>query len=215
LITQHSTDSSVLVITGASLAGLAAYLYLNRKPTPAPNEPPTRFTNQDLTARFTASIPELTSELNLELATCKQVETFTQSDGCTVLWGLLDLGTNVVQISMPVTYRYHLHLRDAWRLETNGQLVSVVAPTFRAALPPAIHTEELQRLSVRGWARWSPADRLAELDSQLTTRLAALADEPRRRQLVRDTCRKSVAEFVRLWLERDAGGRVSGWQPWP
>ncbi len=211
MITQPSTDTTVVVITGASLAGLAAYLYLNRKPsTPALNQSPPRFTQQDLTARFTASIPEITSELNLELATCKQVETFTQSDGCTVLWGLLDLGTNVAQVSVPVTYRYHLQLRDVWRLEPRGQMVRVVAPTFQAALPPAIHTDELQRLSVRGWGRFAPTDLVQQLEQQITPKLAALADDPRRRQLVRDTCRKSVAEFVRLWLEREGQWGRSG-----
>ena len=51
---------------------------------------------------------------------------------------------------------------------------------------------------------------LEELKRQITPRLTALAHDPRRLNLVRDTCRKSVAEFVRLWLERERQWGQSG-----
>ena len=56
--------------------------------------------------------------MNLELATCQQTETFTQPDERSLLWSWLNLGTNTAQVSVPVTYRYHVHLRDFWKLET-------------------------------------------------------------------------------------------------
>ena len=65
-------------------------------------------------------------------------------------------------------------------------------------------------LSVRGWARSSPEPMLEDLKRQLTPRLTALANDPRRLNLVRDTCRKSVAEFVRFWLERERQWGQSG-----
>jgi hypothetical protein len=190
------------MVTGASLAGLAAYLYLNR-PQPSVTEPPVKFTNRDITLQFIASLPDITPELNLELATCQQVEIFTQTHACSLLWGHLDLGTNLVQVSVPVTYRYHIHLRDEWKLEIKGQRVIVHAPALRAASPPAINTDQLTTLSVRGWGRRSPEPMMQELKKQITPRLTALAADPRRLNLVRDTCRKSVAEFIRLWLERE------------
>jgi hypothetical protein len=79
----------------------------------------------------------------------------------------------------------------------------VQAPILRPALPPAIHTDEMQRLEQRGWARWAPTEMLAELERQITPTLNEYAGDSRRLNLVRATCRQSVAEFVRLWLERE------------
>jgi hypothetical protein len=39
-----------------------------------------------------------------------------------------------------------------------------------------------------------------------------LASDSRRLNLVRDTCRKSVAEFIRLWLERERQWGRSGFK---
>ncbi len=187
-------------MTGISIAGLAAVLHARTR-QPTGSEP--RFTNQNITQRFRAALPEITAELNLELATARQIETFTRSDQRTILWGLVDLGTNIVQISVPVTYRYQVPLRDVWKLETRGQQVIVQAPALRVALPPAIHTNELVVLSARGWARSSTAGLQQELERQILPVLTESATDPRRLNLVRDTCRQSVTEFVRLWLERE------------
>jgi len=161
------TQSQVICITGASLAGLVAAAYVGRQPpaSAAPAsviKPPFRFTNENITRRFTASLPELCPVLNLELGICKQVETFTQAEEFKVLWGLVNLGTNLVQVSVPVTYRFHVRVREVWKLETQDRRVIVHAPT-----------------------------------------LIEYAGDPRRLNLVRDTCRQSVAEFVKLWLERE------------
>lgn len=196
------TQSQVICISGASIAGLAALAYLNRKPQPV-TDPLLKFSNENITQRFTAALPEICPVLNLELAVCKQVETFTQTEELRTLWGLVNLGTNVVQISVPVSYRFHIHVRDAWKLETVGNRVIVHAPNLQPALPPAIHTDELQRLEQRGWCRWSPTELMTDLERQITPTLIRYANDPRRLNLVRDTCRHSVAEFVKLWLERE------------
>jgi hypothetical protein len=196
------TQSQVVYVSGVSLASLVALAYLNRK-QPPPSEPRLKFTNENITQRFTAALPEICPVLNLELAVCNQVETFTQTDELRTLWGLINLGTNVVQISVPVSYRFHICVRDAWKLETAGNRVIVHAPGLRPALPPAIDTHGLQRLEQRGWCRWSPTELMAELERQITPTLIRYAHDPRRLQLVRDTSRESVAEFVKLWLERE------------
>jgi len=199
---NQTLTTTVICVTGASLAGLAAIIYHNRERIPESGLP-VKFTNTNITQRFVASLPELTQELNLELGTARQVETFTQTEECRTLWGLIDLGTNTAQISVPVTYRYHVQLRDTWKLETQDDRVIVHAPALRAAVPPAIHTDEMQRLGLRGWARFAPTDLLQELELRITPTLTRFAQDPRRLNLVRDTCRRSAAEFVRLWLERE------------
>ena len=207
-------QSTLICVTGASLAGLAAIVYLGRQPPPPPPPAsprmPVRFSSFDINRRFTAALPEICPVLNLELAVCKQVETFTQTDERTTLWGLINLGTNVVQISVPVTYRFHVRVKDAWKLETIGTRVVVHAPILRPALPPAIHTDELRRLEQRGWCRWSPMELMEDLERQITPALIQYAADPRRLNLVRDTCRQSVAEFVQLWLERERQWGGSG-----
>lgn len=116
---------------------------------------------------------------------------------------MIYLGKTVSEISVPVTYRYHLVLRDPWRLEVSGSTCIVHAPAMRPSLPPAIHTDQMQKRSEAGWARFDAREQMAELERSLTPRLTRTAGDPRRLALVRDECRKTVAEFVRDWLLRE------------
>ena len=113
------------------------------------------------------------------------------------------LGKTVSEISIPVTYRFHLHLRDRWQLDVVGNTCVVRAPAIRPSLPPAIHTEGMQKRSDAGWARFDAREQMAELEHTLTPRLTRHAGDPRRLALVREECRKTVAEFVRDWLLRE------------
>ena len=196
---QHLTP--ILITGGATLTALLLLKQASAKPCPAP--PPSPFNQENLTERFVSAIPELTGELNLELATATFHETFTQTDSLSTFWGLLDLGTSTVQVQVPVTYRYHLCLREPWKLELHHRRLIVHAPVVKPSLPPAIHTDKLTTLTVRGWARGSTSDLLAALQQSITPTLNHYAGDHRHRELVRPRCRASVAEFVQLWLERE------------
>ena len=188
------------------IASVAALTYAIKRYAPSQpgnSQEPARFTNENITASFTAAIPTITRELNLEVATALQIETFTRSSARTLLWGLVDLGTNLVQVRVPVTYRYHIRLREPWELKVQGETVLVHAPVLRASLPPAIHTDQVERLSKRGWCRGSPRRLLEQLESEITPALSEHAMDPKQLDQVRHACRLSVAEFVRLWLERE------------
>ena len=182
--------------------GVATVLLLllreaGRKPS-VPSIPP-----EELTTRFQSAIPELTSELNLELATATYHELFTRTSSGQTLWGLLDLGTTVVQVQVPVTYRYHLCLRDQWQLTLRNDQLHVQAPRVRPSVPPAIHTDRLTSLTVRGWARSSPQPLLDELQQSLTPTLTAWAGDARHLTLVRPQCQAAVTEFVQRWLRQN------------
>ena len=199
-------------MTGAATVAAIAALAYSIKRYAAPKksdsqEPPPKFTNENITASFVAAIPTITRELNLEVATATQTETFTQSSAKTLLWGLMDLGTNVAQVRVPVTYRYHIQLREPWELKIADNQVFVTAPVFRASLPPAIHTDQMERLSMRGWGRGSPSELLKQLEQQITPTLSEHAANPKQLNQVREACRLSVAEFVQLWLEREGQWR--------
>ena len=83
-----------------------------------------RFSREHITETFISALPTLTRELNLEVATSRQTETFERTESKSLLWGWLDLGTNVASLRVPVTYRYHLRLSDSWKLDVQG------SPTF-------------------------------------------------------------------------------------
>lgn len=164
-----------------------------------------KFRQQTITETFLSALPTLarTPGGTLELATATSTETLTRTDEKTIAWDMIYLGKTVSEISVPVTYRYHLNLRDAWKLEVSGSTCIVRAPAIRPTLPPAIHTDRMQKRSAAGWARFDAAEQLAELERSLTPRLARHAADPRRLALVREECRKTVGEFVRDWLLRE------------
>jgi hypothetical protein len=180
-------------------AGAAATWLLRRKATTRPGPDP--FSNEHITSTFVAALPAITRELNLEVATARQVEIFERTDARQVLWGLLNLGTTVAVLRVPVTYRYHIKLHDPWMLRVTGDRVIVEAPPIRASLPPAIHTDELVSHVMRGWARGSTSELVAQLQQEVTPTLCRYASDPKRIELLREACRQSVAEFVRGWLD--------------
>lgn len=164
-----------------------------------------KFRQAHITETFTSALPKLarTPGGNLELATATATETITRTDERTIAWDMIYLGKTVSEISVPVTYRFHLQLRDPWQLEVVGNTCVVRAPGIRPSLPPAIHTEGMRKRSDAGWARFDAREQMAELERSLTPRLARTAADPHRLALVREECRKTVAEFVRDWLLRE------------
>jgi len=193
----------------AAIAALA-YLLKNKWQKEKQPERPirdNRWSCKQITQTFISAIPSMTRELNLELATSTQTEILAKSDTKSMLWDWLNLGENHAEIRVPTTYRYHLRFREPWKLELAGNNLIVVAPAIRASLPPAIHTDQMEFQSSRGWCRASPKELLDKLHRELTPTLSATANDPRRIGLVRETCRQAVAEFVQRWLEGEARWR--------
>ena len=166
------------------------------------NVPLTRFRNrlatEDITARFISAIPELTKETNLEIASSRQVEVLEQKEGFRIFD--FDLGTNIVQLKVPVVYRYNIRLYDPWELQVSGATLHVRSPKIQCSLPPAIFTDHIEQHSIRGWARLPPTALLEKLCRDVTPTLSAYATDARRMEFVRETCRITVAEFVKKWL---------------
>jgi hypothetical protein len=163
-----------------------------------------RFRSGRITTTFLADIPKLLpGGPALEVGAFEATETFTRTDTRSVLFDLIPLGTNVTEIRVPVTYRYHLRLNDPWRLDVRGPVCLVEAPTLRPSLPPAIHTDRMERRSERGWLRLDVEQQMAELERSITPTLNARAADRAHMTLVRDHCRRRTAEFVRTWLLRE------------
>ncbi len=204
LITIASVFAGIIIV--AILAAIAWLWFKRRKASsrkPQLSQLPCdgRFTRQNITHTFISAIPTLTREMNLEVATSRQTEVLDRQNNRRFLG--INLGTNTAQIKVPVTYRYHIRLYDSWKLDIAGNTLMVRAPAIQSSLPPAIHTDQMEQSVNRGWCRLSPGTLLEELRSSLTPTLSSYASDPRRIQLVRETCRSGVAEFVKKWLESE------------
>ena len=112
-----------------------------------------------ITETFTASLPKLETERGglLELSKVTATETFRSKDELSYdfRWFEVDVGTTTTEIRVPVTYRYHLRMRDAWQLSVTNAVCIVHAPAIRPSQPPAIHTDRMEKSSDEGWARFN------------------------------------------------------------
>jgi hypothetical protein len=160
------------------------------------------FQTGTITRTFVADVPRLApgSGAKLELAAFEAVETLRTTDERRVAWDLVSLGTTVTEIRVPVTFRYHVRLDEEWRLEVDDQTCVVHAPPIRPTLPPAIHTDGLERRSESGWLRFNEAQQMEALERGLTAALSERAADTVHLDMVRERCRLELAGFVRSWL---------------
>ncbi len=170
------------------------------------------FRTERITTTFISSLPRMTADggTKLELVAIESVETLTRTDDRRVFFDMVPLGASVSEIRVPVTYRYHLRLDDEWRLEVREQGCIVHAPAIRATLPPAIDTAGLEKRSSSDWLRFDSDDQMAALEHSLTELLGRRAADPDTIDLVRETCRRRTAEFVRSWLLAEHQWRTDG-----
>ncbi len=161
-----------------------------------------RFATGTITTTFVSAIPRLVADggTRLELAAFEVTETLTETDDRRVFFDLVPLGATVSEIRVPVTYRYHLRLDEPWRLEVADGVCVVHAPAIRPTLPPAIHTDRMEKRSESGWLRFDEDEQMATLERSLTPALSGRARDSDHIELVRERCRQRVAEFVRSWL---------------
>jgi hypothetical protein len=161
-----------------------------------------RFRTGTITTTFVAAIPRLTPDGGtlLELAAFEATETISRTDDRRIFFDMVPLGSTVSEIRVPVTYRYHLRLDEEWRLEVSDGVCVVHAPPIRPSLPPAIHTDRMEKRSESGWLRFNEDEEMEALERSLTPTLAARAGNADHIELVRERCRARVADFVENWL---------------
>ena len=164
-----------------------------------------KFRQGTITKTFIASLPRIehSGSGRLELTTLETNERFRTEDKLSIWWDYVSLGTTVSEISVPVTYRYHLKLDESWSLAVSNQTCLVTAPKIRPTIPPSIDTGQMQKSTQNGWARFNADDQLDELEKSLTSTLVQYADDESRMILVREEARKTVATFVKNWLLKE------------
>ena len=164
-----------------------------------------KFNQATITQTFEEYLPQLSSEPGgrLEVAALTVNESFAKSDHLITAWGKLDLGTTMTEIKVPATYRYYVRLHDPWKLEVTSNICIVRAPRLHPSLPPAIDTAHMEKKSERGWGRLNAAEQMDQLEKDITPTLSTYAADSKHLALVREECRKTVAQFVRDWLLKE------------
>ncbi|HJN89105.1 MAG TPA: hypothetical protein QGG93_02140 [Verrucomicrobiota bacterium] len=210
---------SVIVLLAA--LGLVAFVYLIKTPermietagrgaagvASALDDAAAKFRQGNITETFVSSLPRMESEQGglLELAKVTATETFRSEDELTYdfTWFEIDAGTTTTEIRVPVTYRYHLRMRDVWRLSVTNSVCIVHAPRIYPSQPPAIHTDQMEKSSDEGWARFNVDEQMAKLEKTITPTIRSYAGDERHFDVVRENCRKTVSEFIEDWLLRE------------
>lgn len=161
-----------------------------------------RFATGTITTTFVSAIPHLVPDGGtlLELAAFEATETLSRTDDRKIFFDMVPLGATFSEIRVPVTYRYHLRLDEPWRLTVADGACVVHAPAIRPTQPPAIHTDRMEKRSESGWLRFNEAEEMDSLERSLTPRLVDRASNADHIELVREQCRRRVAEFVQSWL---------------
>lgn len=155
------------------------------------------FLTADVTEHFLSSLPSVRGEARLELAVAETVETLERSDERRAFWDLVPLGRTTVGLRVPVTWRWHLPLRaEDWRATLGEGVLTLDAPALEPSLPPAIHTDGIERRVETDWLRFDGAEQLARLERELTPLLSARAREPRLMAFGRAAARDALAELA-------------------
>jgi hypothetical protein len=137
----------------------------------------------------------------LEVATVRALERFTREDSRD-FWGI-DLGTTVSQIQVPVTYRFHIEMAREWPIEVRGLTAIAQAPAIKPSLPVAFDTTLMEKYTRAGWARFNKEENLEALQRSMTPTLAARASGDAYRGLAEEAARKTIAEFITIWLLKE------------
>jgi hypothetical protein len=196
--------TAIIAFTVIALALIAAWLLL--APSRAVKTIAEKFQTGHITTAFIEDIPAVTSTHGdiLELATLTSTETFSREESTTLAWGYLPTSTTTAEIRVPATFRYHLKLSGTWRLATRGNVCVVLAPPIEPSLPPAIDTARMEKNAASGWASFDKNAMLDGLEKDITRHLSKRAGNPKHIDLVREQCRRSVADFVQKWLVKNS-----------
>lgn len=162
------------------------------------------FREGTLSTEFTSYTQSLEGTRRLQVASLTSVETLSQRDQASILWGQLELPEVLLRATLPVTYTYYLDLEAPWTLtwDESSQVLAVQTPPLEWNRPAvdvsrmAIEVERTHPLRDHEAAR-------ERLRQALTPWLEERAEDNRR--LVEATAREEVEGWVRSWVEAEYG----------
>ncbi|MEM1297467.1 MAG: hypothetical protein AAGH89_19025 [Verrucomicrobiota bacterium] len=170
------------------------------------------FLNENITQTFIAAHMDAKTSNKLETATAEVRETFTD----TRKWRVFDLdvaGSSIdTTLNVNATYRYHVTLDGCWELSQIGSTCVVVAPPVTPTLPVAFDSGKQEwNIKTSSWLRSfdSNAGR-RRLETTITSKLEDRASSEEALQKAREPSRKSIANFIKNWLNSEEQWRQGG-----
>ncbi|MGH1365253.1 MAG: hypothetical protein ACRBF0_16955 [Calditrichia bacterium] len=161
-------------------------------------------TDDSLETQFMMDIPTIFRSPggDLEVAAFKTTEGLSRTTIAKLPFSDWEIpGTRTItEIQIPVTYRYHVRMRENWNIELRNGVCLVSAPKMRPTLPPAVHTDQMRIYSDEGLFAWDGQAELQRMFHELTPTFEENASSDRNLELIRDEARETVAEFVQAWL---------------
>ena len=142
-----------------------------------------------------------TSGGRLEVATVTATEGFKFDAPPKTLLGV-DLGRTVSHVQTKVVYRFHIEMVKEWPIRFLGTTAVVEAGEIKPTLPVAFDTSTMQKQTKSGWARFDKHENLDELEHRMSPELEKRAHGYN--GLALESARKSVGDFVRTWLVKEA-----------
>jgi hypothetical protein len=142
-----------------------------------------------------------TSGGRLEVATVTATEVFKLDAPPKTLLGV-DLGRTVSHVQASVVYRFHIEMAKEWPIRFFGTTAVVEAGQIKPTLPVAFDTSTVQKQTKSGWARFDKHENLDALERRMSSELEKRAHGYS--GLALESARKSVGDFVRTWLIKEA-----------
>jgi hypothetical protein len=133
----------------------------------------------------------LTNTQYLQLATLKQYEIFTRTEGFALMPDV------IAEARAPVEYTYYLDLNEPWRLVLREGVIYVSAPHIRAN-KPAVDASKIEYEVRKGALNPLKSDVLDSLKQSITPLVIVRARDSI--PVVRENVRKGATEFVEKWL---------------
>ena len=139
---------------------------------------------------------------NLEVATLTVTESFSKVAPSNNI-GPINTGTTYSEVKCKIVYRYFIKLDKIWKIYYSNNEYNVVAENINPSLPVAIDTSSMLMYTSSGWLRWNKHDNLQQLISSITPMIDERAKSEQYKQLVRESARKTVSDFVKRWLIKE------------
>jgi hypothetical protein len=109
------------------------------------------------------------------------------------------LSSAVMEVRAPVTYSYYVDMKGPWKIISEGETLSIVAPKIRVGEPAT----DLSRLDTHidsGKFIFNEAEKLEELRKQFYADMIKKGTSREYMDSVREDARRSLAEFANGWI---------------
>jgi hypothetical protein len=105
------------------------------------------------------------------------------------------------EIRFKVVYSYIVSAdRDKWSFDLDDNVLRVTAPPIGVIQPPGIFTDSIKARYEGGWLVTGEKAKLEEMKKALSSIATEKALDAKHISVVRETCRKSLEDFIWKWL---------------